>query len=110
MNKEGLFLMIIFTVIVLGGCLFMFLITISRKKESQITQPSKPRLILPTDKKIYTVTLNSELKEEEWEMILNAGWSFITCTTEQCKEYANCGPESPSYNKTYWHYVFQNKQ
>ena len=109
MSKEGIFLMIIFTVIILGGCLFMFLISIGRTKESQVPQPSKPRLILPTDKKIYTVTLDSELKDEEWEMILNAGWSFITCTTEQRKKYAMWS-ESPSYNETYWHYVFQNKQ
>ena len=102
--------MIIFMVLVLGGCLFAFLISMLQPKEQREPQPRGPRITLPTDKKVYTFTLDSELKSEEWEMILNAGWSFITCTTEQRKKYANCGPESPSYNKTYWHYVFQNKQ
>jgi hypothetical protein len=110
MSKEGVFLMVIFMVLVLGGCLFAFLISMLRPKEQIEPQPKAPRILLPTDKKVYTFTLDSELKSEEWEMILNAGWLFITCTTEQRKEYANCGPESPSYNKTYWHYVFQNKQ
>ena len=103
--------MVIFMVLVLGGCLFAFLISMLQPKEQIKQQPTKvQRILLPTDKKVYTFTLDSELKSEEWEMILNAGWLFITCTTEQRKEYSNCGPESPSYNKTYWHYVFQNKQ
>lgn len=98
---------ILFIVLVLA---FAFLISMLRPKEQRKPQPKIPRILLPTDKKVYTFTLDSELKPEEWEMILNAGWLFITCTTEQRKEYSDCGPESPSYNKTYWHYVFQNKQ
>lgn len=109
MSKEGLILVVIFIVLVLSGC-FVVLISMLQPKKYIEPQPKVPRILLPTDKKIYTFTLDSELKSEEWEMILNAGWSFITCTTEQRKEYSNCGPESPSYIKTYWHYVFQNKQ
>jgi hypothetical protein len=106
MSEKGIFLVIFMVLFILSGCLFTFLISMLKPKEQIEPQPKVPRILLPTDKNIYTFTLDSELESEEWEMILNSGWSFITCTTEQRKEYSNCGPESPSYIKTYWHYVF----
>jgi hypothetical protein len=89
-----------------GGCLIVALITPTKQAKKE-EEPKKPRIILPTDKRIYTVTVDSELKDDEWEMILGAGWTLVTCNPEQRKEYAGCYPGAPSYNKTYWHYVFQ---
>ena len=87
-----------------AGCLIVSLIN---QKPTPTQQLPKPRLSLPTDKRVYTVKLDSELKDDEWEMILGAGWTLVTCNPEQHKEYAGCFPEAPSYNKTYWHYIFQ---
>jgi hypothetical protein len=72
--------------------------------------PSKPRIILPSDSKdIYMFTINSPLKEDEWSKILNGGWEYVTCTKEESKEYADWGPEDPSYIVTKFNYVFKRK-
>jgi hypothetical protein len=103
MTREELFLMIIIIVFVLVA---VFIIMPSTKRIQKIQSP-RPRFTLPTDKKVYTFVLDSKLKPEEWEIILNAGWTFITCTPEQHKEYSCFG--DPGYNKTYWYYVFQKQ-
>ena len=98
--------LLLFIFIVIFVLVAVFIIMPSTKR-TQETQSPRPRFTLPTDKRIYTFVLDSELKSEEWEIILNAGWTFIICTSEQHKEYAYLG--DPGYNKTYWHYVFQKQ-
>lgn len=73
-------------------------------------EPPKPRIVLPTDCDIYSFAINSQLKPDEWQMILNAGWSLLTCTTEQYKDYAGCWPEAPSFTRTRWNYVFRRNR
>lgn len=110
MTREGIIFMIVITAIVLGGCLLAYIIGINAKHSEvkpQNDEPSKPRIILPTDCDIFSFTISSQLKPEEWQMILNAGWTFLTCNTYQTTEYAGCYPEAPCYNCTKWNYVFR---
>lgn len=107
MTNEQIIFLIIVSVIVIGGCLIAFLIAIHTKPDNVTNELPEPRIVLPTDSDIYTFSLNSQLKPEEWQMILNAGWSFLTCTTEQYVDYAGCFPEAPSFYRTRWNYVFR---
>ena len=108
---EILFTMVIMAV-VLGGCLLAFVISMNARPSgdsSGTNEPPKPRIVLPTDCDIYTFSLDSQLKPEEWQLILNAGWSFLTCTTEQYVDYAGCYPGAPKYHRTRWNYVFRRQ-
>ena len=77
-----------------------------RNTQADTSQPPKPRIVPPTDSDIYTFTTDSQLKPDEWMMLLNGGWLLLTCTTEQYKDYAGCYPDAPCYHRTRWHYVF----
>lgn len=100
--------MIVFSLVVLVLCFIALLVGISTKpRTADSNEPPKPRIVLPTDSDIYSFAVDSKLTPEEWQLILNAGWLLLTCTTEQYKDYAGCYPEAPSYHRTRWHYVFR---
>ena len=71
------------------------------------SEPTRPRVTPPADRGVYTFSLDSQLKAEEWQMLFNSGWSFVTCNTEQYKSYAGGGPGDPGFTRTRWHYVFR---
>lgn len=105
---SGLILLIAFAVCV-GVCAIVFAIPIKSQpnhSQADTSQPPKPRIVPPTDSDIYTFTTDSQLKPDEWMMLLNGGWLLLTCTTEQYKDYAGCYPDAPCYHRTRWHYVF----
>ena len=93
------------------GVIFLVLVHELLKVEPPKYTPieSHPRLSPPTDSTVYTFKLDSELKAEEWELLFNAGWEFVTSNTETYTDYAGCYPEAPKYTKTCWHYVFKKK-
>ena len=64
----------------------------------------------PSDSSVYTFNTDSELKTEEWKMLLNAGWEFVTSNTETYTDCAGWYPEAPEFTRTCWHYVFRKKQ
>lgn len=101
---------IILLILVIVVSILMTLLTYRHRlnPEKRVENPG-PRIVLPTGKKIWKVELGSELSEEEWELIINAGWTNISSTTEQRKEYTGYYPEAPSYNKTWYKYVFHKK-
>ena len=109
MTNGEVFFMLIFVVAVLSVCLARVISMQSKpdSKEPQTEEPPKPRITLPTDCDIYSFSINSQLKPEEWQMILNAGWSLLTCTTEQYVDYAGSYPEAPRYHRTRWNYTFR---
>lgn len=100
-----------FIVVVILVIVFVVLVSVLTAKPGKtcadINEPPKPRIVLPTDCDIYTLSIDSQLKPDEWQMILNAGWLLLTCTTEQYKDYAGCWPEAPSFTRTRWNYVFR---
>ena len=69
----------------------------------------KPRVSPPSDSSVYTFKTDSELKAEEWEMLFNAGWEFVTSNTETYTDYLGNFPEAPKVTRTRWHYVFRKK-
>ena len=69
----------------------------------------KPRMSPPSDSSVYTFNTYSELKTEEWEMLFNAGWKFVTSNTETYTDYLGDFPEAPKVTRTSWHYVFRKK-
>ena len=69
----------------------------------------KPRVSPPSDSSVYTFKTDSELKTEEWEMLFNAGWKFVTSNTETYTDYLGDFPEAPKVTRTSWHYVFKKK-
>ena len=64
----------------------------------------------PSDSSVYTFKTDSELKAEEWEMLFNAGWEFVTSNTDTYTDYLGDFPEAPKVTRTSWHYVFRKKQ
>lgn len=110
-NGELIFALVI-AALVIVGCLLGFFISMQAKpcaEPSRTNEPPRPRIVLPTESNIYTFSLDSQLKPEEWQLILNAGWSFLTCTTEQYVDYAGCYPGAPKYHRTRWNYVFRRQ-
>ena len=51
------------------------------------------RVSPPSDSSVYTFNTDSKLKVEEWKMLLNAGWEFVTSNTETYTDYAGCYPK-----------------
>lgn len=68
------------------------------------------RVSPPSDSSVYTFNTDSELKSEEWEMLFNAGWEFVTSNTETYTDYFGDFSEAPKVTRTSWHYVFRKKQ
>jgi hypothetical protein len=81
----------------------------SSDADADVQTALKPRVSPPSDSSVYTFKLDSELKTEEWEMLFNAGWEFVTSNTETYTDYAGCYPDAPKFTGTYWHYVFRKK-
>ena len=82
--------------------------TPEQKTEEPVdNEPPKPRVTPPTDRNVYTFSLDSMLEAEEWQMLFSAGWEFVTCYKEEYKDYAGCYPEAPGFTRTAWHYVFR---
>ena len=77
--------------------------------DADVRTTPKPRVSPPSDSSVYTFKTNSELKAEEWEMLFNAGWEFVTSNTETYTDYAGCYPDAPKFTRTCWHYVFRKK-
>ena len=71
--------------------------------DADVQTAPKSRVSPPSDSSVYTFNTDSELKTEEWKMLLNAGWEFVTSNTETYTDYAGCYPEVPKYTKTCWH-------
>ena len=78
--------------------------------DADVQTTPEPRVSPPSDSFVYTFKTDSELKAEEWEMLFNAGWEFVTSNTETYTDYAGCYPEAPEFTRTCWHYVFRKKQ
>lgn len=113
MTRGEILFTIVIMAVVIGGCLLAFVISLQSKpcgESSQTNEPPRPRIVLPTDCDIYTFSLDSQLKPEEWQMILNAGWSFLTCNTEPYTYYAGNYPDAPRHHGTRWHYVFHRTE
>ena len=81
----------------------------SSDADADVQTAPKPRVSPPSDSSVYTFKTDSELKAEEWEMLFNAGWEFVTSNTETYTDYAGCYPDAPKFTKTCWHYVFRKK-
>ena len=81
----------------------------SSDADADVQTTSKPRVSPPSDSSVYTFNTDSELNAEEWKMLFNAGWEFVTSNTEIYTDYAGCYPEAPEFTKTCWHYVFRKK-
>lgn len=75
----------------------------------QTVDSNQPRITLVIDSPVYTFKLDSELTADEWQMLFNAGWEFVTSNTEQYDDYAHWGPDAPKIHKTRWNYVFRKK-
>ena len=78
--------------------------------DADVRTTPEPRVSPPSDSSVYTFKTDSELKAEEWEMIFNAGWEFVTSNTETYTDYAGCYPDVSEFTGTCWHYVFKKKQ
>lgn len=81
----------------------------SSDADADIRTAPKPRVSPPSDSSVYTFKTDSELKTEEWKMLLNAGWVFVTSNTETYTDYLSDFPEAPKVTRTIWHYVFRKK-
>lgn len=81
------------------------------KSVGDISQPSEPRVVVPSDsREFWTFSVNySPLNEEEYSKIYNAGYEQISCTSETEYYYASCGIESPRHERTKYNYVFKKK-
>lgn len=77
--------------------------------DADVQTTPKFRVSPPSNSSVYTFNTDSELKTEEWKMLLNAGWEFVTSNTETYTDYAGCYPEAPEFTRTCWHYVFRKK-
>ena len=113
MTKGEIIFTMVIAVLVIGGCLLAFVISMNAKpsgESSRTNEPPKPRIVLPMDCDIYTFSLDSQLKPEEWQLILNAGWSFLTCNTEPYTYYADNDPDAPRHHGTRWVYVFRRTE
>ena len=75
----------------------------------QTVDRNQPRITPVIDSSVYTFKLDSELTADEWQMLFNAGWEFVTSNTEQYDDYAHWGPDAPKIHKTRWNYVFRKK-
>lgn len=75
----------------------------------QTVDSNQPRITPVIDSSVYTFKLDSELTADEWQMLFNAGWEFVTSNTEQYDDYAHWGPDAPKIHKTRWNYVFRKK-
>lgn len=75
----------------------------------QTVDSNQPRITPVIDSSVYTFKLDSELTADEWQMLFNAGWEFVTSNTEQYNDYAHWGPDAPKIHKTRWNYVFRKK-
>ena len=109
MTKEGIIIMLVVMAAVLCLALAFFVASMSARKDGErdACEPPRPRITPPSDCDIYTFSLDSQLKAEEWRVLLNAGWSLVTCNTEQYTDYAGSFPEAPEFHRTRWHYVFR---
>ena len=91
----------------------LFVWDMSKKNKTSIENAAdaetKPRLSLPTDSNVYVFKLDNELKLEEWELLFNAGWNFVTSNMEQYETYVGCWPDAPKVHRTRWHYVFRKE-
>ena len=77
--------------------------------DADVQTTLKSRVSPPSDSSVYTFNTDSELKTEEWKMLLNAGWEFVTSNTETYTDCAGWYPEAPEFTRTCWHYVFKKK-
>ena len=77
--------------------------------DADVQTTPEPRLSPPSDSSVYTFKTDSKLKTEEWEMLFNAGWEFVTSNTEPYTDYLGDFPEAPKVTRTSWHYVFRKK-
>lgn len=75
----------------------------------QTVDSNHPRITPVIDSSVYTFKLDSELTADEWQMLFNAGWEFVTSNIEQYDDYAHWGPDAPKIHKTRWNYVFRKK-
>ena len=75
----------------------------------QTVDSNQPRITPVIDYSVYTFKLDSELTADEWQMLFNAGWEFVTSNIEQYDDYAHWGPDAPKIHKTRWNYVFRKK-
>lgn len=78
--------------------------------EADVRTIVNSRVSPPSDFSVYTFNTDSELKAEEWKMLLNADWEFVTSNMETYTDYAGCYLYAPEFTKTCWHYVFRKKQ
>ena len=81
----------------------------SSDADADVHTAPKSRVSPPSDSSVYTFKTDSELKVEEWEMLFNAGWEFVTSNTETYTDYLGNFPEAPKVTRTRWHYVFRKK-
>ena len=82
----------------------------SSDADADVHTTANSRVTPPSDSSVYTFNTDSELKTEEWEMLFNAGWEFVTSNTETYTDYAGCYPDAPEFTGTCWHYAFRKKQ
>ena len=75
----------------------------SSDADADVQTTPKSRVSPPSDSSVYTFKTDSKLKVEEWKLLFNAGWEFVTSNTETYTDYAGCYPEVPKYTKTCWH-------
>ena len=68
--------------------------------DADVRTTPEPRVSPPSDSSVYTFKTDSELKAEEWEMIFNAGWEFVTSNTETYTDYLSDFPEAPKVTRT----------
>ena len=81
----------------------------SSDADADVRITPKPRVSPPSDSSVYTFKTDSELKTEEWKMLFNAGWEFVTSNTDTYTDYLGDFPEAPKVTRTSWHYVFRKK-
>ena len=77
--------------------------------DADVQTTPEPRVSPPSDSSVYTFKTDSKLKTEEWEMLFNAGWEFVTSNTQTYTDYLGDFPEAPKVTRTSWHYVFRKK-
>lgn len=110
MNNEMIFGTLMIVLLLGWGFLIWFsLSTNDPRRKAASNEPPKPRIVLPTSGLVYTFSLDTKLKQDEWELLLNSGWELITCNNEQFYDYAHWGPDAPKYLRTKWNYVFKRK-
>ena len=78
--------------------------------DADVQTAPESRVSPPSDSSVYTFNTDSKLKVEEWKLLFNAGWEFVTSNTETYTDYAGCYPDAPKFTRTCWHYVFRKKQ